>query len=126
MCDLRRLLLPGVELAVVGGGDSAAEEAGFLTKFASKVHLLVRRDELRASKIMAKRAMENPKIQIHWHTEVVDVLGEKQVEGIRVRNNQTGEEADWNQIEDSSWPSVTSRTPRRSSSGWTMMPPGTF
>ena len=89
----------GVELAVVGGGDSAAEEAGFLTKFASKVHLLVRRDELRASKIMAKRAMENPKIQIHWHTEVVDVLGEKQVEGIRVRNNQTGEEADWNQIE---------------------------
>lgn len=89
----------GVELAVVGGGDSAAEEAGFLTKFASKVHLLVRRGELRASKIMAKRAMENPKIEIHWNTEVIDVLGDKQVEGIRVRNNKTGAEADWNQIE---------------------------
>ena len=60
---------------VVGGGDSACEEATFLTKFAREVHMLVRRDELRASKIMAKRALENPKITVHWNTEVRDVLG---------------------------------------------------
>lgn len=88
----------GVEVAVVGGGDSAAEEASFLTKFATKVHLLVRRDELRASKIMQKRVFDNDKIEVHWHTEVSDVLGPKEVEGIRVRNRQTGEETDWNHI----------------------------
>lgn len=89
----------GVELAVVGGGDSAAEEAIFLTRFASKVHLIVRRDELRASKIMSDRVLATDKLEVHWNTEVVDVLGDKQVEGIRVRNNKTDEEADWNQIE---------------------------
>lgn len=88
----------GVELAVVGGGDSAAEEAGFLTKFASKVHLLVRRDALRASKIMADRVLANPKVEVHWNTEVVDVLGKDEVEGIRVLNNASGEETDWNHI----------------------------
>lgn len=88
----------GVELAVVGGGDSAAEEAAFLTKFASKVHLLVRRDALRASKIMQDRVFDNDKIEVHWHTEVVDVLGESEVEGIRVLNNKTGSETDWNHI----------------------------
>jgi len=88
----------GVEVAVVGGGDSAAEEASFLTKFATKVHLVVRRDELRASKIMQKRVFDNDKIEVHWHTEVSDVLGEKEVEGVRVRNRQTGEETDWNHI----------------------------
>lgn len=79
-------------LAVVGGGDTAVEEAAYLTKFASKVHLLVRRDVLRASKIMADRAKSIPKIQIHWNTEVDEVLGEDKagVTGLRVRNNKTG------------------------------------
>jgi thioredoxin reductase (NADPH) len=81
----------GQEIAVVGGGDSAIEEASFLTKFASKVHLLVRRDELRASKIMQERAHANEKIEIVWNTVVEDLLGEDKLEGAVVRNVQTGE-----------------------------------
>lgn len=81
----------GQEIAVVGGGDTAAEEATFLTRFASKVHLLVRRDKMRASKAMQQRLLSNPKIQVHWFTEVRDVLGEKKVSGLLVENNQTGE-----------------------------------
>ena len=77
---------------VVGGGDSACEEATFLTKFASEVHMLVRRDEFRASKIMAERAINHEKITVHWHTELADVLGEDKVTGLRIKNNQTGEE----------------------------------
>jgi thioredoxin reductase (NADPH) len=84
----------GVEIAVVGGGDSACEEAHFLTKFASKVHMLVRKDSMRASQIMQERVLNNPKIQMHWNTEVVDVLGDKVVNGIRIINNQTNEETD--------------------------------
>jgi len=84
----------GLEVAVVGGGDSACEEANFLTKFATTVHLLVRRDELRASKIMQDRVINNPKVQIHWNTEVLDVLGEKDVTGIKVINNKTQEVRD--------------------------------
>lgn len=84
----------GVEIAVVGGGDSACEEAHFLTKFASKVHLFVRRGEMRASQIMQDRVKNNDKIQIHWHTSVIDVLGDKVVNGVRVINNQTKEERD--------------------------------
>jgi thioredoxin reductase (NADPH) len=82
----------GEEIAVVGGGDSACEEAHFLTKFATTVHLLVRRSELRASQIMQDRVKNNPKIKIHWHTEVLDVLGDKLVDGIKVINNKTNEE----------------------------------
>ncbi len=82
------------EVAVIGGGDSAAEESTFLTKFASKVHLLVRRDELRASKIMQDRVFKNPKLQVHWNTELVDVLGKEVVEGIRVVDVKTGVEQD--------------------------------
>lgn len=67
------------EIAVVGGGDSAVEEAVFLTRFASKVHMIVRRDELRASKIMQDRAINHDKIEIHWNTEVEEVLGDEQV-----------------------------------------------
>ena len=89
----------GKEIAVVGGGDTAAEEASFLTKFASRVHLLVRRDKLRASKVMAKRVFDNPKITVHWNTEVAEVLGEKTVSGLRVRDTQSGAEAQWPQIE---------------------------
>ena len=75
------------EIAVVGGGDSALEEAMFLTRFASKVNLLVRRDELRASKIMQDRAHANEKIEIHWNTSVVEYLGDSKLEKIKVRNN---------------------------------------
>jgi thioredoxin reductase (NADPH) len=78
-------------IAVVGGGDSAVEEATFLTKFASKVVLIHRRDSLRASKIMADRALSNPKIEMLWNTEVVDILGESKVEGLALKNTITGE-----------------------------------
>lgn len=78
------------EIAVVGGGDSAVEEATFLTKFASKVVLIHRRDSLRASKIMAERAAANPKIEFVWNTEVIDVLGESKVTGLKLRNTIDG------------------------------------
>jgi thioredoxin reductase (NADPH) len=78
------------EFAVVGGGDSAVEEATFLTKFASKVVLIHRRDSLRASKIMAERAAANPKIEFVWNTEVIDVLGESKVTGLKLRNTIDG------------------------------------
>lgn len=83
-------------IVVVGGGDSAVEEAGYLTKFGSTVHLLVRRDVLRASKIMADRATSNPKIAIRWHSEVDEVIGDDKagVTAVRVKNNKTGEKAD--------------------------------
>jgi len=81
----------GQEIAVVGGGDSAIEEASFLTKFASKVSLIVRRDELRASKIMQDRAHSNPKIEIVWNTVVDDLLGSDKLEGAVVRDVVTGE-----------------------------------
>ena len=81
----------GQEIAVVGGGDSAIEEATFLTKFASKVSLLVRRDELRASKIMQERAFSNPKIDIVWNTVVDQLVGDDKLEGAVVRNVVTGD-----------------------------------
>jgi thioredoxin reductase (NADPH) len=77
-------------IAVVGGGDSAVEEATFLTKFASKVVLIHRRDSLRASKIMADRALSNPKIEMLWNTEVTDVLGAEKVEALELRDTVTG------------------------------------
>lgn len=80
-------------IAVVGGGDSAMEEANFLTKFASKVVLIHRREELRASKIMAERAKANPKIEFLFNTEVIDVLGEEKVSALKLRNTVTGEES---------------------------------
>ena len=82
------------EIAVVGGGDSAVEEATFLTKFASKVVLIHRRDSLRASKIMAERAAINPKIEFLWNTEVIDVLGESKVTGLKLRNTVDGIETE--------------------------------
>jgi thioredoxin reductase (NADPH) len=78
------------EIAVVGGGDSAVEEATFLTKFASKVTLIHRRDSLRASKIMADRAKANPKIEFLWNTEVTDVLGDDKMEALELKNTVTG------------------------------------
>jgi len=82
------------EIAVVGGGDSAVEEATFLTKFATKVYLIHRRDSLRASKIMAERAASNPKIEFVWNTEVIDVLGGDNMTGLKLRNTVTGEESE--------------------------------
>jgi len=81
-------------LAVVGGGDSAMEEANFLTRFATKVYVIHRRHSLRASKIMVERANANPKIEFIWNTEVIDVLGDEKVSGLKLRNLVTGEESD--------------------------------
>ncbi|WP_404444969.1 thioredoxin-disulfide reductase [Microbacterium marinum] len=81
-------------IAVVGGGDSAMEEATFLTKFASKVYVIHRRDELRASKIMQDRALANGKIEFVWNSEVVDILGDDAVSGVRLRNTVDGSESD--------------------------------
>jgi thioredoxin reductase (NADPH) len=83
----------GQEVAIVGGGDTAMEEALFLTRFASTVHLVHRREELRASQIMQERAMKSDKIRFVWNTVVEDVLGEREVTGLRVRNVKTGEES---------------------------------
>jgi len=83
-------------IAVVGGGDSAMEEANFLTKFAKKVVLIHRRDQLRASKIMIERAKANPKIEFLLNTEVIDVLGEDKVTGLKLKNIVTGQESDGN------------------------------
>jgi thioredoxin reductase (NADPH) len=80
------------ELVVVGGGDSAMEEATFLTKFASKVTIAHRRDEFRASKIMQERALANEKIEVAWNTEVIEILGEGAVTGVRLRDTVSGEE----------------------------------
>jgi thioredoxin reductase (NADPH) len=84
-----------VEVAVVGGGDSAMEEALFLAKFASKVTIIHRRDEFRASKIMVRRALEHEKIDVLWNTTVEDVLGESSVEGLTLRNALTDEITDF-------------------------------
>ncbi|GBC77473.1 Thioredoxin reductase [bacterium HR08] len=81
----------GVEVAVVGGGDTAMEEALFLTRFATRVHVIHRRDQLRASKIMQERAFAHPKITFIWNTVVEDVLGERHVEGVLLRNVKTEE-----------------------------------
>jgi thioredoxin reductase (NADPH) len=82
----------GKEVAVVGAGDSAAEESTYLSKLCTKVHLIVRRDEMRASKIMQARVKNTPNIEIHWNTETDEVLGDDTgVTGVRVVNNKTGE-----------------------------------
>ncbi|TQS24925.1 thioredoxin-disulfide reductase [Microbispora sp. KK1-11] len=82
------------DIVVVGGGDTAMEEAIFLTRFAKSVTVIHRRDSLRASKIMQDRAFANEKIRFVWDSEIVDVLGEERVSGVRVRNVKTGEESD--------------------------------
>ena len=83
----------GMEVAVVGGGDTAAEEATYLAKLCPTVHLLVRRDELRASKIMQDRVLKTKNIIVHWNSEAKEVLGEEEVTGIQVINNKTQEES---------------------------------
>ncbi|GAA3762158.1 thioredoxin reductase (NADPH) [Spinactinospora alkalitolerans] len=81
------------DIAVVGGGDTAMEEATFLTRFARSVTVIHRRDELRASKIMQDRAFANDKIRFVWNSEVTEVLGDTKVNGVRLRNRETGEES---------------------------------
>lgn len=81
----------GMDVAVVGAGDSAAEEATYLSKLCPKVYLIVRKDEMRASRIMRDRVLNNPKIEILWNTETEEILGDHEVSGIRILNNKTGE-----------------------------------
>ncbi|MBQ7404262.1 MAG: thioredoxin-disulfide reductase [Lentisphaeria bacterium] len=83
----------GEEVVVIGGGDSAMEEANFLTRFASHVTVIHRRDTLRASKIMADRALNNPKISFAWNSVVTEVVGSTGVDGVKIKNTQTGEES---------------------------------
>lgn len=79
------------EVAIVGAGDTACEEALYLSKLCSNVHMLVRRDEMRASKIMQDRVLATPNIKVYWNSETDEVLGENKVEGLRIKNNKTGE-----------------------------------
>ena len=84
------------EIVIVGGGDSAMEEANFLTRFAKKVTVMHRREELRASKIMQQRAMDNPKIEFAWNTEVKEVLGDgNRITGLKIHNNKTDETSEF-------------------------------
>jgi thioredoxin reductase (NADPH) len=93
ICDGATPIFKNVELAVIGGGDTAAEEAVYLTKYGSQVHLLVRSDKLRASKAMQERVLNHPKITIHWHTEAIAADGEGGfLRGLKIKNNTTGEE----------------------------------
>jgi thioredoxin reductase (NADPH) len=95
ICDGASPIFNGKELIVIGGGDSAVEEAVYLTKYGSRVHLIVRRGELRASKAMQDRVFNNLKVTVHWHTETVDVYGENnRMTGIKLRNIQTGVESE--------------------------------
>lgn len=80
------------KVAVVGGGDTAAEEATYLSKICSEVHLIVRRDEMRASKIMQERVLNTPNITVHWNSAPVQVLGTDGVEGVKLQDTKTGEE----------------------------------
>jgi thioredoxin reductase (NADPH) len=94
VCDGATPMFRNKPLAVVGGGDSAVEEATYLTKFASRVYMIHRRDQLRASRIMAQRALANPKIEMKWNKVVVDVLGDKTITGLRLRDTVDGSVGD--------------------------------
>ncbi|HOW72162.1 MAG TPA: thioredoxin-disulfide reductase [Phycisphaerae bacterium] len=94
ICDGALPIFRGKEVAVVGGGDSAVEEASYLTKFAGKVYMIHRRDQLRASKIMAQRALGNPKIQILWNKIPIDVLGQDRIRALKLKDTVTGQVSD--------------------------------
>ena len=91
VCDGALPLFRDQPLAVVGGGDTAMEEASYLTKFASTVHVIHRRDEFRASQTMAERVIEAPNSEIHWNKQVVDVIGETMIEAVELEDTVTGE-----------------------------------
>jgi thioredoxin reductase (NADPH) len=80
----------GKEVAIVGAGDTAAEEALYLSKLCSTVHMMIRRNEMRASKVMQDRVKKTENIKIYWNTETDEILGDKTVEGVRIKNNKTG------------------------------------
>jgi thioredoxin reductase (NADPH) len=84
----------GKDVAIVGAGDTAAEEALYLSKLCTNVHMLIRRDEMRASKVMQDRVMSAPNIKVYWNSETDEVLGTKTVEGVRIKNTQTGEKTE--------------------------------
>ncbi|NJN27634.1 MAG: thioredoxin-disulfide reductase [Cyclobacteriaceae bacterium] len=88
VCD--GFFFKGQDVAVVGGGDTACEEATYLAKLCNKVHMIVRRDVFRASTIMANRVLNTPNITVHWHSETEEILGKDEVEAVRIFNNQTG------------------------------------
>ena len=82
----------GKEVAIVGDGDTAAEEALYLSKLCTNVHMLIRRDEMRASKVMQERVFKSPNIKVYWNTDTLEIIGGKNVESVKVKNNKTGEE----------------------------------
>ncbi|MFN7822984.1 MAG: thioredoxin-disulfide reductase [Bacteroidota bacterium] len=84
----------GKEVAIVGAGDTAAEEALYLSKLCTKVHMLIRKNAMRASKVMQQRVLQTPNIEVHWNTETEEILGASKVEAVRIRNNQSGEVTD--------------------------------
>ena len=90
VCD--GFFFKGMELAIIGAGDTACEEALYLSKLSPKVHMLVRSNKMRASKIMQDRVLNNNNIKVYWNTEVVEILGEKEVESVKVFNKETKEE----------------------------------
>ena len=89
VCD--GFFFKGKEVAIVGAGDTAAEEALYLSKICSKVHMIIRRDEMRASKVMQERVKSTPTIQIHWNSETEEIIGQNKVEAVRLINTKTGQ-----------------------------------
>jgi thioredoxin reductase (NADPH) len=92
VCD--GFFFKGKEVAIIGAGDTAAEEALYLSKICSKVHMIVRRGEMRASKVMQERVIKTANIKVYWHSETDEILGDKKVEAVRIKNNQTNETQD--------------------------------
>jgi thioredoxin reductase (NADPH) len=92
VCD--GFFFKGKEVAIVGAGDTAAEEALYLSKICSVVHMIVRKGEMRASKVMQERVLKTSNIKMYWHSETDEILGDKKVEAVRIKNNQTGEKTE--------------------------------
>ena len=92
VCD--GFFFKGKEVCIIGGGDTAAEEALYLSKICSVVHMFVRRDELRASKVMQQRVLQTSNIKVYWNTEVDEILGDNKVHAVRIKNNKTGQKSE--------------------------------